>query len=166
MAEIKVPFTTEKPISQKLFTSSIAQIPAYEDSGIKFQGKYKAQISANNFEIKAQQTRFYCLSATAIGNTVFTRQNKPTTRFYCTKMIVQSYGKAAFGVTSYDTLSDLTNGVYSLKFALWLTAAAQDLVIDFSDSPRLFTGDFVINKCSAGGAEFTTFTLYGWEEQI
>lgn len=115
--------------------------------------------------MKGQQTRWYALGATALGKTTFTRANKDATIFYCTKMIVHSFGKGVFGVNTYDLLQDLYNGVYSTKFIYWMTAAAQDLVIDLTDCPRRFDGDFVIDKATAGGAEYTAITLYGWEEQ-
>ena len=143
----------------------IQEIPRYEDSGVKYQGKYKTQQSQNTYELKAQQTRWYHLVASAIGVTTFTRANKDTTRFFCTKIVVTSYGKAGFGTIWYDTLADVVSGIASVKFVFQPVQAAQVIEIDLSDCPRQFDGDFAIDKYMAGGAEFTGFTLYGWEEQ-
>ena len=159
-----VPLNTSTDIPQ-ITEQKVAQIPAYEDSGVKFQGKYKTQQGLSTYELKGQQTRWYHLVASAIGVTTFTRQNKDTTKFFCTKIIVSSYGKAGFGTIWYDTLADVVSGQASVKFVFHPTAAAQSVVFDLSDSPRLFEGDFAIDKYMAGGAEFTAITLFGWEEQ-
>lgn len=144
----------------------VQEIPRYEDQSIKFQGKYKVQTGDNSYELKGQQTRWYAFGATALGSTTFTRENKGTTRFVCTKAVIHSYGKGVFGVSRYEQLMDSVNGVNSGKIVFWVTASAQDIVIDMTDCPRIFEGDFVINKGTAGGAEYTAFVLYGWEEQL
>jgi len=143
----------------------LVQIPPYEDQGISYRGKYKVQTGDNAYELKGQQTRWYHLGATAIGTTTFTRANKDTTRFYCTKIVVSSYGKGGFGVNAYETLGDLNGTHVSVKFTYQPVVSGEHIVVDLTDCPRVFDGDFTIYKYSAGGAEYTSMALYGWEEQ-
>lgn len=159
------------PISQAsqitpIIDQKVLEIPRYEDSGIRFQGKYKTQKGLNEYELKGQQTRFYALPATAAGLNSFTRENKNTTVFYCTKIIVQYQGKAVIGPTVYDTLYDYVNGSYNLRFLYWPVVAAESIVYDFTDCPRKFQGDFVMDKATAGGTDTTVILLFGWEEQL
>jgi len=161
-----VAYTPYGDVSQipQIVEKKVEQIPPYEDSGIAYKGKYKVQTGSNSYELKGQQTRWYAMAATALGKTVFTRENKDTTVFYCTKVVIQNNCSSS-GSTTYDTLSDRYNGQDAIKVVNWTNTANQTYVLDLSDCPRQFFGDFVIDKCSSGGAEFSAFILYGWEEQ-
>lgn len=148
-----------------LIEQKVQEIPRYEDSGIKFQGKFKVQTGQNSYELKGQQTRFYIFGANALGDTTFTRENKSSTVFHCTKIMIQNHAAGSFGLSDYQTLSDNYNGNQELRFAFFNNVASESVVFDCSDCPRKFYGDFTVQRHSAGGAEFIIFHLYGWEEQ-
>lgn len=115
--------------------------------------------------MKGQQTRFYALAANSLGDTTFTRQNKDTTVFHCTKIVIQNHSAGSFSLTDYQSLLDSYNGNKELRLAFWNNVTSETVVIDCTDCPRKFYGDFIIHRSSAGGAEFIAISLLGWEEQ-
>lgn len=144
----------------------VEQIPTYEDSGIKYQGKYKTLQAQNSYSLKNQQTRFYALGTAALGLTTFTRANKENTIFYCTKAVVYLFASTT-GINNYDTLFDVVGAVNSPRAYFWGTGVGTFVqIFDFTDCPRQFKGDFGINKTTSGATNFTIMELFGWEEQI
>lgn len=163
------------PIQEPSFIPQVeqklAEIPNYEDRGIKYQGKYKTQQTENRYELKAQEPRFYTLGigTGAFGSNLFTR-SRPQTRFYCTKMIIQHAGRSTSSLTlGQIRLSDVKSGNASTRLYYYPTAASGDasLIIDFSDSPREFTGDQfdIYTQYGFAAGEFLVISLFGWEEQ-
>jgi len=149
---------------------TINQIPTYEDRGVKYQGKYKIQQTESRYELKAQETRFYTLGigAGAPGSHLFPR-DRPQTKFYCTKMIIQHHGPTTFSLAlARISLADVigTNG--SIKFYYFPIHTEPDtIIIDFRDSPRKFEGEQfdLYTQYGFGAAEFLVIQLFGWEEQ-
>jgi len=163
-----VPLNNSASVSQ-LVEQKIQEIPRYEDSGVKYQGKFKTQQSQNTYELRAQVTRFNAMAIQNTGATfdfLFTRPRSDL-KFYCTKMIVHYRNMSTFGSSVYIELSDYKGGVYSPRYYFWPVEASGNLVIDFTDSPRAFEGtSFAIRLlASLGATEFIAFNLYGWEEQ-
>lgn len=163
------------PLQEPTFIEEVeqklAEIPAYEDRGVRYQGKYKTQQTETRYELKAQETRFYVLGITtgAFGSTLFPR-SRPQTRFYCTKMIISHAGRStsSFGLGQIR-LADVKNGSASTRFYYYpLTASGEfNAQYDFSDSPRLFEGDNfdLYTQYGFGAGEFLIIQLFGWEEQ-
>lgn len=162
-----VPLNTSYKV-EPLVEQKISQIPPYEDKGVKYQGKYKSQQSENTFELKTQTTRYYTIGGRLnAGSNLFTR-SPATTKFYCTKMIIQYGNPSTWGNLAYIQVSDVKNSIATAQFTFWsIKNEPEPLVIDFSDSPRLFEGTQIDLNSSFGFAinEFIHFSLYGWEEQ-
>jgi hypothetical protein len=167
--------TAYKPVNDVSFIplveKNINSVPSYEDSGVKYQGKFKTQQTSDKYELRSQETRFFTLGigAGAFGSNVFTRA-RPQTKFFCTKMIIQH----AFRTTSslalgQIRLADVKNSAATTKFYYYPTAASGEatLVVDFSDSPRGFEGDSfdIYTQYAFGANEFLIISLFGWEEQ-
>lgn len=163
-----VPLNTAAQVSN-LVEQKVEQIPAYEDSGVKYQGKFKTQQSQNTFELRAQVTRFTTFGVQNTGGTFDFTFARPRSdlKFFCTKMIVHFRNMSTFGISNYIELSDYNGVTYSPRFYFFPTEASGALVIDFSDSPRRFEGNsFAIRLlASLGLSEFIAFNLFGWEEQ-
>jgi hypothetical protein len=152
----------------EIIQEQVSQIPAYEDSGIKYQGKFKVQKGLKEYELKRQETRFYsfAVGTNAAGTTVFTRPRE-TTKFYATKCLVQYYNFGVFAVGNYFTFGDRKNSVNTQRFYYFPVQASGEFFIDFSDCPRKFEGDQVFITCPAalGANSFIVFHIFGWEEQ-
>jgi hypothetical protein len=163
-----VPLNTAAQVSN-LIEQKVEQIPAYEDSGVKYQGKFKTQQSQNTFELRAQVTRFTTFGVQNTGGTFDFTFARPRSdlKFFCTKMIVHFRNMSTFGIINYIELSDYNGTTYSPRFYFFPTEASGTLVIDFSDSPRRFEGTFFAIRllASLGVSEFIAFNLFGWEEQ-
>ena len=153
-----------------IINEKIEQIPQYEDSGVKYQGKYKIQKSANTWELKAQESRWYGLFA---ANSPSTNTQIPraanTLKFYCTRIIVYFWSNAVtpnFTSNAY-TIEDDVNGQSAIKFLFFPTQTVQNITFDFTDSPRKFEGQnfniYQFAGCPATGHIY--FLLYGWLEQ-
>lgn len=154
-----------------IIEQKVQEIPRYEDSGVKFQGKYKTQQAQNTYELRAQETRFYTIGISngAFMSNIFAR-SRPQTRFYCTKMFIQHCGRSTASLAlGQIKLSDVKNSSASTRFVYFPTAAAGDfnIELDFSDSPRKFEGDSfdLYTQYSFAAAEFLVISLFGWEEQ-
>lgn len=168
----EVVYTPYGDVSQvpSIVQQTIQQIPPYEDSGVRYQGKYKIQQTETRYELKAQETRFYTLGigGGSFGSTLFSR-SRPQTRFYCTKMIIQHRAPSFFSMTlGQIRISDVkgTNG--SARFYYYPTKEnPEPIVLDFSDCPRKFEGDSfdVYTQYSFAAGEFLIVSLFGWEEQ-
>lgn len=163
-----VPLNTAAQISN-IVEQKITEIPPYEDSGVKYQGKFKTQQTQDRYELRGQVTRFNAFgiqNTGAVFDFTFTRPRNDL-KFFCTKMIIHFRNMSTFGISNYIELSDYRAGVYSPRFFFFPTEASGALVLDFTDSPRLFEGtDFAIRLLSSLGAtEFIAFNLFGWEEQ-
>jgi len=163
-----VPLNNSASVSQ-IVEQKIQEIPRYEDSGVKYQGKYKTQQSQNTYELRAQQTRFTAFGIQNTGGVFDFSWVRPRNdlKFYCTKMIIHFRNMSTFGVTNYIELSDLKGTTYSPRFFFFPTEASGVLVIDFTDSPRTFEGTHFAIRLLAGLGltEFIAFNLFGWEEQ-
>lgn len=149
----------------------VEAIPNYEDSGVKYQGKYKTQQAQNKYELRAQQTRFYVLGigAAAFGSNLFAR-SRPELKFYCTKMILSHAGRSVASLALGQIhLADVKGASASTRFYYYPTAAAGDfnIELDFSDAPRLFEGENfdLYTQYGFAAGEFLVIQLFGWEEQ-
>lgn len=143
--------------------SKINQIPPYEDSGVKFRGKYKIQKSQNEFELKSQATRFYsCLIPTgsAAGNYSFP---KSVLRFYATTMLLQvNCNTSPTEIIIYD------GSTANPKFRGYFLSGEKNIVINFEGSPREFSGGNIIisiDSALAGLTNFVNVLMYGFDEQ-
>ncbi len=158
----------EVPYIPAYVDKSIKSIPPYEDSGVKFQGKYKVQTSGDGFELKRQETRFYVLQipSGSFGNVTFPRSPSNTT-FYCTKAIIMHRGASTFslGFAQFH-LADVNGTTATQKLYYWPVETNQNLVLDFTDCPRKFTGQNFNWYCQTnlGGTEYIIVQLFGWEE--
>jgi hypothetical protein len=160
-----------KSTPPEFIEQKVENIPNYEDSGVKYQGKYKTQQTQNKYELRAQQTRFYVLgiSTGAFGSTIFAR-SRPELKFFCTKMIISHAGRStssfAFGQIH---LADVKGASASTRFYYYPTAATGEFNIElnFSDCPRLFEGDSfdLYTQYNFPAGEFLIIQLFGWEEQ-
>lgn len=166
-----VVYTPLNPVTDipQIIEKKVAQIPPYEDSGIKFQGKFKTQQTSDTYELRAQETRFYTFglqNTGAVFDFTFARA-RPDLKFFCTKMIVHFYNMSTFGISNYIQLADFKGSTYTPRFYFYPTDVSGALVIDFSDCPRRFEGThFAIRLlASLGATEFIAFSLFGWEEQ-
>ena len=147
----------------------IQEIPSYEDSGVKYQGKFKTQQSGNTYELRGQVTRWVAFglqNTGAVFDFDFTRARNEL-KFFCKKMIIYYHNMSTFGISNYITLSDVKGAVRDVRFVFFPTVTSGHLVVDFEDSPRVFEGtDFGIELlASLGLTEFIAFELFGWEEQ-
>lgn len=164
-----VPLNTSTQ-SIPLVEQKITQIPPYEDSGVKYQGKFKTQQTQDTYELRGQRTRFYTLGISngAFGSNLFNRTN-PTTKFYCTKIILNVHDISTFSLALGRLhLADVTPaGSASIRFYFFPVEANGVYVFDFADCPRLFEGDRFdfYTQFSFGATEFATISLFGWEEQ-
>lgn len=167
-----VVFTSLNNASQipAIIEQKVSQIPAYEDSGVKYQGKFKTQQNQNSYELRGQTTRFYTLGlgAGAPGSHLLARA-RPQTKFFCTKMIIEHANPSVISLAlGQISIADVKNSVASTKFYYYpFTAAPQLMVLDFTDSPRMFEGDNfdIYTQYGLGAAEFLVISLFGWEEQ-
>lgn len=152
-----------------LIQEQVQQIPNYEDAGVKYQGKFKVKKAQNEYELKSQETRFnvLILSGAAAGSTTTYTRSRPQTKYYCTKMMVQFRNVSAFGATSYFILSDVKGTSASPVFYFVPNETTGTIVLDFSDSPRLFEGNQfgIYSPYGMALGEYFVFNLYGWEEQ-
>lgn len=159
----------EAPYNPSFVDKSIKSIPNYEDSGVKFQGKYKVQTSGDGYEIKGQETRFYVLQipSGSFGNVTIPRT--PTnTNFYCTKAVIMHRGASTFSLGFGQMhLADVKGSTATQKFYYWPVQENQNLVLDFTDCPRKFEGENFNWYCQANlaGTEYIVVQLFGWEEQ-
>ncbi len=82
-------------------------------------------------------------------------------------MILQYRNISAWGATSYFILSDIKDTTARPVFYWIPIDATNQMVIDFTDCPRLFEGDSfgIYSPYGMGLGEFIVFNLYGWEEQ-
>jgi len=152
-----------------IIEEQVSQIPAYEDSGVKFQGKFKVQKTLKEYELKSQETRFNVLQhfgALAGSITLFTR-SRPQTKYYVTKMIVQFRNISSFSATDYFLLSDFKGNIANPRFYFVPNETTGSLVLDFSDCPRKFEGEYfgIRSPYNMAVGEFIVFSLFGWEEQ-
>lgn len=152
---------------QSIPQTIISQVPTFEESGIKYQGKYKTDKGNGLFELRTQMTRFYALGIAngAFGSTITARTGK---RFYCTKAFVQWCGMSGFSYTlNRIHLADVKNSNAEIRFYFWPTTAAGETTLDFTDSPRLFEGDSFdfYTQASLGAGQFIVIQLFGWEEE-
>lgn len=167
----EVVYTPLNNVSQipQIIEKKVEQVPAYEDSGVKYQSKFKTQQTSNTYELRAQETRFYVFGLQNTGivfDFTFPRA-RPDLKFFCTRMVVNFYGMSTFGVSNYIQLADYKAGTYTPRYYFYPTTTSGALVLDFTDCPRKFEGtDFAIRLlASLGAAEFIAFSLFGWEEQ-
>jgi len=150
-----------------LIEQKINLIPPYEDSGVKYQGKYKTQIGNDTYELKGQLTRFngYGTNAMVAGVTEFFPRTRPQTKFFCTRMIIMWHAMTSHNLESIS-LGDSIGGNVELKYVFYPNVDDGQQILDFSDCPRLYTGDnFSILSSVNTGTGWVTVMLYGWEEQ-
>lgn len=162
-----VPLNTSYKV-EPLIEQKISQIPPYEDRGVKYQGKYKSQQSENTYELKTQTTRFYNIVGKLAAGSNLNARSPNTTRFYCTKIIIQHRKASTFGTLAYIQVSDVKGTTASSRLTYFPTKEEPEMmVLDFSDSPREFLGEQIDIYSSYGMAadEFVSISLYGWEEQ-
>lgn len=166
-----VVYTPLNNVSQipQIIEKKVQQVPAYEDSGVKFQGKFKTQQTSDTYELRGQETRFNTMgiqNTGAVFDFTFARA-RPDLKFFCTKMVIHFRNMSTFGLSNYIELADFKGGIYAPRFYFYPTEVSGALVIDFSDSPRKFEGThFAIRLLAGLGAtEFIVFNLFGWEEQ-
>lgn len=166
---VYTPISSTPPVTD-LVNQKINLVPPYEDSGVKYQGKFKTQKGIDTYELKTQVTRFNIFSASGIAAGGVSTSSRPRSdlKFYCTKMIFQWHTLSTHASNQYITLSDRNGTNDSLRFAFFPNIDDGNIVIDFSDCPRLFEGtDFSVTSTFLFPAgAFVVFSLYGWEEQV
>lgn len=148
----------------------VDQIPAYEDTGVKFQGKYKTQISGNAYELKGQQKIMRALQFTnALSSSNFPLNIKK--KFILTGLLIQ-WDIAAKKPTEYFYLADYDGSSYKLtkNFQFYFgIQASGSLFFDFSSSPIEFNNGIgwglgLFPSLNAG--DYCNYCFFGFEEQI
>jgi len=147
----------------------IQEIPPYEDSGVKYQGKFKTQQSGNTYELRGQVTRWVAVGVQNTGGTfdfTFTRARNEL-KFFATKLIVYFRNMSTFGISNYIELTDVKGTQHDTRFVFFPTETSGHQEVNFEDSPRVFEGDSIGIRllASLGLTEFIAFELFGWEEQ-
>jgi len=167
-AKSYVPYGDVSQIPQ-IIEQQVQQIPAYEDRGVKYQGKYKTQQSSSSYELRSQTTRFTNMIAAglAAGATVTNVRPRNDLRFYCTKMVISWHAFTAHTPTDFLLLYDRKGTANDLRYAFFPVTDDGYQVINFTDCPRSFLGtDFAITSTFLMGATaFAVIAMYGWEEQ-
>ena len=158
--------TTAMPIVEQ----KVQQIPNYEDSGVKYQGKFKTQQTGDTYELRGQRTRFYTIGSNSAGaGPHLSNRTNPNTKFYCTKIIIQVRNMSTFswGFNQIHIADVSPAGSASIKFYFFPVEANGVYVFDLSDSPREFTGDRfdLWHQFGFGAGEWMYIHLFGWEEQ-
>lgn len=160
------PSTNVKPTQANInptFTT-----PPYDDVGVSYKRYSKTRLSDKNWQLNPQETRFYTLviKSGAFGTTLFPRLNLGKT-FYCTKVILQGHQLTSHSVTLGKMfIADVNGTTATPRFYIYPNINDFNLVIDFSDCPRKFTGeqfDFY-TQASLGATEFAVMSLFGWDE--
>ena len=167
MEEVAYKPSTNVKASQANINPTFSQ-PAYEDVGIKYQGFSKTKLASNKWQLNRQTTRFITinLGSGAFGSTLFDRPN-PDLKFFCSKMFVQWYSLDTFSLSfGKIQLADVTGTNASARWVFFPNMAAGNLLFDFSDCPREFSGDKfdLYTQASFAAADFLVITLFGWEE--
>lgn len=158
------------PINQ--VEQKVQEIPHYEDSGVKYQSKYKIQQTETRYELRGQRTRWTLLALdnTAFGSTLFDRPNYATSRFYCTKLIFTFHAASVHSISLGQMhVADVNAaGNASIRWVQFPVETDGVYIYDFSDSPREFTGRYFdfYTQFSLDPTEFYTVLLFGWEEQL
>lgn len=162
-----------KPIQEPTFIPQVeqrlAEIPPYEDRGVKYQGKYKIQQTETRYELKAQQYKQY-YQANAAGTTDYiARDNPDKVIFCCSRIILTWYWAANATAEPFNLYDGYYIGGVSPQLQMTVSRAerGKTLIIDLP-VPIRFTADRIGFDCGNGGAagDYMNFTLLGWEEQI
>jgi hypothetical protein len=173
MAKKKVSEVVYTPISQtvpQLVDKSINTIPNYEDSGVKFQGKYKTQQTGDKYELRTQSQRGYNFAIQGpgvAGDIVTVSRPYNNLRFFSKQILVQ-WNNSATTFSDYFILGDIKNGVFTNKLYIFTPTAAGSVMINLDDHPRMFEGDTLgIKANNAVAANFWIFFgIYGWEQEF
>jgi len=143
--------------------------PPYDDVGVSYKGYSKTKVSGSRWQLNRQETRFMVMKIYngAFGSTLFDRPN-PGKTFYCTKMIIMGHQltthSASFGQMHISDVDK--NNQAKVRFYFYPVMDDFNLVLDFSGSPRKFTGNRfdLYTQASLGAVEFCIVQLFGWEE--
>lgn len=151
--------------------NKIAQIPAYEDSGVRYQGKYKTQTSGNSYELKGQGkilTTGKFSSTNSADNYALSSQKK----FFMTGLWIQWALAAAVPaqklyLADYDT--DLASYKITKGFEFFCgIQASGSIFFDFSSAPIEFSNRMAWGLGVFPGLAATDYINYGvigFEEQ-
>ena len=166
-------YTPNIPVQdiKDIINEKIEQIPAYEDTGVRYQGKYKKQVTQKEYSLKNQipiRYAFTIWSGGASQNITRTANRK----FFCTSIYVQIQAAAPF-----DKQLILYDGSYLTSTrALWArdtvagTATYLDLYLTFPTPLEFRSSDNTIGLASSysygAASERVTIFLYGFEEEI
>ncbi len=150
----------------QIIEQKIPSIPAYEDAGVKFQGKYKIARSNSEYELRNQQRAIYNAKITDVTVVVpWTINRTPNTKFYCVYVIVETNSPMAY-LDIYDGQYNTNNAKIYLKMPV-VVGTRYDKNIDFSSVPLQFNDAIQIYQVGLWAVgDYLTITFYGWEEQI
>lgn len=152
----------ESPLSEKQ-----AQ-PTYEDRGIAYKGYAKKLVGSEQWVTIPQITQFTSVKIqnTAAFSNITARSDAAKKVFYATKLLINWKNIATFPMDC--RISDVKGSAASTRFRWYPPTSDGNLVIDFSDSPRKFTGDSFDfwTQATLGAAEWIHYELFGWTEDI
>lgn len=162
--------TTNIVYDNKFIETKVADIPPYEDSGIRFQGKYKEQTGNYSYELHNQIPYSYSfelgidMAGKVAGNYTF--------GFLMTRIVINYI---SISYVSQNPITELTfsdsNNVNLFKLNLPPTYTGADIRgqnFSLNIIPKLTTTEeFNINlgqDLNAG--DWVTVTFYGWTENF
>jgi len=168
-------YTPPSPPQQvkDIINDEIQQIPAYEDSGVRYQGKYKKQISQKEYSLKNQNIKQYMLTIWS-GGFLSTVTRTTGKRFFCTGAYIQSTTNL-FGAAIQKQLllydgNYLTDGRIVWADMKPSAALSFEVFLTFNTPLEFNAKSNVINLTSSynysGVSEAATVILYGFEEEI
>jgi hypothetical protein len=144
-----------------------AQIPTYEQPGIRYQGNSKVDIGSGKFELRKQRTRWVelLLNNTASGSHLFARPDWNNCKFYCTYAIIKT---TAMSVAPVEvSVADVIGTGASIKIIIReIVIREHELQLDFSSCPREFIGQSfdLWSQASLSATQHIEILLYGFEE--
>lgn len=145
----------------KTTKAQIELIPPYEDSGVKYQGKYKIKIDGNNYDVKSQSKWFVTGQLnSSVQNKSFTLTSKKT---FVTSLI---YGGNNNLWNSLYICDNQTFG-YQPKCRIGISETPTTIQIQFNPPIDILSGYLSIgvdSPISAG--DVTNFTIWGFQESI
>lgn len=161
---VYTPISSDIPSAQVIRQDTpSSRIPPYEDSGIKYQGKYKIQRSSSEYELKTQDENSIAIefNSNLVGlpaGTYTINRGNPT-KNYVIKEVVVSYH-----LTGNRTALTFIDGLGSNLYTLTFPPAAQ--IIGFSIVPKKFLGETmsIVLNVAIPANEFISVKFYGWYE--